>query len=535
MAIQLSLYSNDSSASEYTDLDSNGRIDLYSADSYSTNTTQNDTSTLQVMFHYGVQGSDGAYEYYADLTPWVTVESHQAPIPTSYGLSTAPITGGVSATYLYAEDYQGNQISSLSDFSRVHNVYYSIETEQVDSMETTINVDFSSNTATFGTGTLYTFQGTDASGGTSGYWTDSDTQLEGYRGTTNPYDYNSDGSMGEGYYDSTAGLGSYFGTEYISWKQAVGDSGPGWYSESYPISEWLGSDSISPQMVSDGAQGSGYYEHKAGSGSYFGEYSSSFRYAEMGTYGEGWYLYDNVGSFGSGSYSDDGTYEFLGSDSGYQIYGSVGYYDSVIGSGSFLGDSPEYYSDGYYGSGWYASGSMGNGSFGSYYSGSSGETLFYGSSSWYGSGYYTEAAGSGWLGSEAPSFFQGSGSWGGSYGYWTDSFEYGSGSYAGAGSEYPTTQYASTGPDGAGYYSEEYGSGEFLGGSWPTIINDSSGSMGSVGYYLKTGEQGDGYYAGDGSMYPYHNNADSGSMGAGYYSSTYGSGDYHGPNSSWII
>ena len=68
----------------------------------------------------------------------------------------------------------------------------------------------------------------------------------------------------------------------------------------------------------------------------------------------------------------------------------------------------------------------------------------------------------------------------------------------------------------------------FLGGSWPTIINDSSGSMGSVGYYLKTGEQGDGYYAGDGSMYPYTNNADSGSMGAGYYGSTYGSGDYHG-------
>ena len=300
MAIQLSLYSNDSSATEYTDLDSNGRIDLYSADSYSTNTTHNDTSTLQVMFHYEVSGSDGAYEYYADLTPWVTESWDTSNSQNVYGLSTAPITGGVSATYLYAEDYQGNQISSLSDFSRVHNVYYSIETEQVDSMETTISVEFSSNTATFGTGTLYTFQGTDATGGTSGYWTDSNTQLEGYRGTTNPYDYNSDGSMGEGYYDSTAGLGSYFGTEYISWKQAVGDSGPGWYSESYPISEWLGSDSISPQLVSDGPQGSGYYEHKTGSGSYFGDYYPSFRYAEEGTYGEGWYLYDKQTGFDYG-------------------------------------------------------------------------------------------------------------------------------------------------------------------------------------------------------------------------------------------
>ena len=206
------------------------------------------------MFHYEVQGSDGAYEYYADLTPWVTESWDTSNSQNVYGLSTAPITGGVSATYLYAEDYQGNQISSLSDFSRVHNVYYSIETEQVDSMETTISVDFSSNTATFGTETLYTFQGTDATGGTSGYWTDSATEL--YLGASNPYEYARDGSMGAGYYDSEVGEGSYFGTQYITWKQADGDSGPGWYSESYPISEWLGSDSISPQFVNNGSRAS---------------------------------------------------------------------------------------------------------------------------------------------------------------------------------------------------------------------------------------------------------------------------------------
>ena len=54
-------------------------------------------------------------------------------------------------------------------------------------------------------------------------------------------------------------------------------------------------------------------------------------------------FYDNVGSYGSGYYSDDGNYEVLGSDSGYQIYGSVGFYESVEGYGTFLGDSAQYF------------------------------------------------------------------------------------------------------------------------------------------------------------------------------------------------
>ena len=244
MAIQLSLYSNDSNATEYTDTNSN----VESISIPLTHTLQIQDNMTQVRFRLCSTmrcKSGGGYEYHADLTPWVTESWDSSNSQNVYGLSTAPITGGVSATYLYAEDYQGNQISSLSDFSRVHNVYYSIETEQVDSMETTISVDFSSNTATFGTETLYTFQGTDATGGTSGYWTDSATEL--YLGASNPYEYARDGSMGEDIMTQSRGV-------HILGPNTLLDTSrrrlwSGWYSESYPISEWLGSDSISPQLV----------------------------------------------------------------------------------------------------------------------------------------------------------------------------------------------------------------------------------------------------------------------------------------------
>ena len=374
MAIQLSLYSNDSNATEYTDTNSNNRIDLYSADSYTTNTGQYDTSTLQVMFHYEVAQSGGGYEYHADLTPWVTESWDSSNSQNVYGLSTAPITGGVSATYLYAEDYQGNQISSLSDFSRVHNVYYSIETEQVDSMETTISVDFSSNTATFGTGTLYTFQGTDATGGTSGYWTDSATEVTEVHLTR--MIIIAMARWVRAIMTQSRGVHILGPNTLVGHKQSATLVQDG--TRVIPDIRMVGSDSISPQLV--------ITVHRARllrtkSGSYFGDFYPCFSLCR------GWYLwgrldlYDNVGSFGSGYYSDDGNYEVLGSDSDYQIYGSAGYYDSVIGSGSFLGSSAEYYSNGYYGPGWYANGSMGSGSMGSYYSGSSGETLFNGGSS----------------------------------------------------------------------------------------------------------------------------------------------------------
>ena len=91
---------------------------------------------------------------------------------------------------------------------------------------------------------------------------------------------------------------------------------------------------------------------------------------------------------------------------------------------------------------------------------------------------------------------------GGSNGYWTDSVTYGTGSYAGLGSDQfnpPNTYYGSMGSSGAGYYSEEYGSGEFLGGSSPNIIHDilAQWRLGTI--FKRFGRNG--YYAGDGDMY----------------------------------
>ena len=68
MAATLNLYAEDQTP--YTDLDGDGKIDLYSPDSYQTNTTYNDTSILEIVFNIPqFDGGSGTSYGPANLTP----------------------------------------------------------------------------------------------------------------------------------------------------------------------------------------------------------------------------------------------------------------------------------------------------------------------------------------------------------------------------------------------------------------------------------------------------------------------------------
>ena len=90
MAATLNLYAEDQTL--YTDLDGDGKIDLYSSDSYETNTTYNDTSILEIVFNIP-QTAALAPIGPANLTPWVVSSD------SGYELSIAPISGVVGAEF----------------------------------------------------------------------------------------------------------------------------------------------------------------------------------------------------------------------------------------------------------------------------------------------------------------------------------------------------------------------------------------------------------------------------------------------------
>ena len=93
MAATLNLYAEDQTL--YTDLDGDGKIDLYSSDSYETNTTYNDTSILEIVFNIPqFDGGSGTSYGPANLTPWVVSSG------SGYELSIAPISGVVGAEVL---------------------------------------------------------------------------------------------------------------------------------------------------------------------------------------------------------------------------------------------------------------------------------------------------------------------------------------------------------------------------------------------------------------------------------------------------
>ncbi|MDA9719519.1 hypothetical protein N9U60_03935 [Betaproteobacteria bacterium] len=484
----------------YTDTDGDGKVDIYSTDSYAVSTGSFDSNVLHVSFNY----SGGA-----DLSSWVVSDSNGL-----YNLSTSPISGVSSVQFHSAYTGAGSYVSDASwsgAYSSVTDVYYTIETDQHDAFESTITTDFSVNTVTaslYGGGQFFgNFYGAGSNGGADGYYDTytHETQGSGSFYSDDEVTYANNGPSGYGYYDSTTGTGIYAGNgsqplEYSEYSD--GSAGSGWYTQNsgpdpilIPVETAVFESGSFPMLYSVIEDGwANYYPSIAGSGEYFGNGSTSpsLDYAGSGYYGSGWYT--SVGSYGSGSYGGygSGSYAPEYNDSG---SGSSGYFTSIDGSGSYYGTSSPDKAWGSTGDGYYVdtgSDGYGTGSFMGYYG-----RYYFEDSGPSGSGYYAEVAFGSYLGYMHPDYYD--------YGYYgsgwyadSGSGSYGSGSFmAGSAGEYPYPTRAQDGPMGEGYYEEVYGSGYSFGSSYPTMEYSTEGFNGSgPGWYYEENPYGAGSPAG---------------------------------------